>query len=124
MAKRKLTVEFEEVGETTGLYRLAGGLYGTSEAFAFQDEVRRKLEAGMRRVAVDLAGVDRIDSSGVGILAAIITSAQRRKAGLVLASLPSHVEQVLSIAWLLKCVEHAASTPEALAKLEAMQLPR
>jgi anti-anti-sigma factor len=116
MANR-LQVRKERHDDRTWIYTLAGDLYGNSEGYAFQDEVRAEVQAGCRRIVVDLAGVGRIDSSGVGILVAMMFSASNAGGALCLVALSDKVEKVLGIAMLLDHIAHAPSVPEALAKL-------
>ena len=119
----KLAVESNEHESGALIYSLSGNLHGTPEGYAFQDDVRNRFSAGTRKIVIDLAEVDRIDSCGIGILAAIAMSSQSSGGGLVLASLPERIEQVLGVTHFLQFVEHAASVTEALEKLDAMKLP-
>ena len=78
MTRQKLTIEAKEQ-EQTAIYELGGDLYGDTEGYAFQEEVRKKIASGTRRLIVDLSSVHRIDSCGIGILASISISAQKLK---------------------------------------------
>jgi anti-sigma B factor antagonist len=122
MWKNKLEFRGEARDELTWVYTLSGNLFGSPEGYGFQEEVRQRIVSGARRVVIDLAAVDRIDSSGVGILVATMWSASQAGAGLVLAALSPKVEKVLSIAMLLDHIDHAGSVDEALTTLGAMQL--
>jgi len=119
----KLSIEINEHDPGTLIMVLNGDLHGTPEGYEFQDEVRNRFSAGTRRIIVDLAEVGRIDSCGIGILAAIAMSAQNAGGGLVLASLPQRIEQILGVTHFLEFVDHAGSIPEALKKLDEMNLP-
>jgi anti-sigma B factor antagonist len=118
MWKKKLEVRSEARDDQTWIYTLSGCLYGSTEGYGFQDDVRQKVGSGVKRIVVDLAGVDRIDSSGIGILVATMWSASQAGARLVLASLSARVEKVLSIAMLLDHIGNAESVEEALAELD------
>ena len=122
MKKPKLEILSEVRDDQTWIYRLAGSLYGSTEGYGFQDEVRKRIAGGGRKIVIDLAGVERIDSSGIGILVAIMWSASQAGGGLILAALSSRVEKVLSIAMLLDHVDHADSVDEALTRLDQMDL--
>jgi anti-anti-sigma factor len=122
MWKKKLEVTSESRDDRTWIYKLSGSLFGSAEGYAFQDEVRQKIASGVKKVVIDLASVEKIDSSGIGILVATMWSASQAGAGLVLAALSARVEKVLSIAMLLDRVEHADSVEDALAKLDGMDL--
>lgn len=122
MTREKLTVEVKEQEPATAIYELNGDLYGDTEGYAFQEEVRQKIAGGTRRLVVDLASVKRIDSCGIGILASISISAQKASAGLVLASLPARIEKILGVTWFLEFIDHAESIPEAISKLDQMEI--
>jgi len=119
----KLSIETSERDSETTIFSLSGDLHGTTAAYQFQDQIRDLFSAGTRKIVVDLADVKRIDSCGIGVLAAIAMSAQNAGAGLVLASLPERIEQILGVTHFLEFVDHAASIPEALSKLDEMKLP-
>ena len=123
MTRRKLEVATEDRDPAICIFRLSGNLYGDPEGYAFQTLVREKFNAGTKGLVIDLGDVDRIDSSGVGILASITVSAQNAGAGVVLASLSTTVEKVLEIAWFQRWADHAGSVDEALKKLAAMGDP-
>jgi len=116
--RQELTYRVEQGSDGTVIYRLTGDLFGSAAGYAFQDVVRDGVAAGSRRVVLDLAEVTRIDSSGVGILVALMWSASNGGAALALAALPPTVERVLGIAMLLPHVTHAPTVDEALAHME------
>ena len=118
--KHELRHTSELADGRTWIYRLEGDLFGTAGGYRFQDEVREKIAGGARRVVLDLSTVHRIDSSGIGILTALMWSASRSGGGLVLAALPPRVEKVLALAMLLDHLANAPSLSEALAQLDAM----
>lgn len=116
-AGEKLAYRTEPRDDGTTIYRVSGDLYGSTEGYQFQEAVRQGISAGQRRVVLDLAHVGRIDSSGVGILVAIMWSASNGGGELALASLPPVVERVLGIAMLLPHIAHAPTVEDALARL-------
>ena len=122
MWRKKLEVCGEARDRETWIYTLSGNLFGSAEGYAFQEETRERIRSGTKKLVVDLAAVDRIDSSGVGILVATMWSASQAGAGLALASVTPKVERVLSIAMLLEHIEHADSVDAALVKLDEMKL--
>ena len=69
--KKKFEVRSEVRDETIWVYTLSGGLFGSQEGYKFQNEVRSKVADGAKGIVIDLELVDRIDSSGIGILVAI-----------------------------------------------------
>ena len=119
MSGNKLDVQSVARDDQTWIYTLVGDLYSNTEGYGFQEEVRSKIAGGAKGIIIDLAGVKRIDSSGIGILVAVMWSASNAGGRMVLAALSPKVHDVLSIAMLLDHIDHADSKEEALAKLDA-----
>ena len=117
--KSKLEVRSETRGDQVRVYTLSGSLFGSSDSYAFQDEVRQVASSGIRGIVIDFAAVQRIDSSGVGIVVAMMWSASQAGGRLILAALPERIREVLSIAILLDHVDHTDTVQQALAKLDA-----
>ena len=118
MVKRPLEVQSKLIDDSTWIITLSGNLFGSPQGYDLQNEIREKISGGTTRIVVDLATVDRIDSSGIGILMAMMWSASQAGGRFVLASIPPRVEKVLGIVMLLDHIDHAGSVQEALAKLE------
>ncbi|HOX25398.1 MAG TPA: STAS domain-containing protein [Candidatus Krumholzibacteria bacterium] len=74
---------------------LKGKLIGTPECYAFLDETRERIQDGLIRVILDLSQVELINSTGAGILAALLISARRQNGGLALVGLSDRCLQVL-----------------------------
>ena len=117
-----LEVESTQRDERTWIFAVKGNLFGSNDSYAFQDEVRKRISEGARKIVIDLSALERIDSSGVGILVAVMWSASKAGGGMVLASLPDRIEKVLEIAMLLQHIGHAESVDAALARLDEMEL--
>ena len=118
--KKKLEVRSEVRDETIWVYTLAGGLFGSQEGYSFQNEVRSKVAEGAKGIVIDLEQVDRIDSSGIGILVAIMWSASQGNSCLVLAALSPEAEKILGLAMLLDHIDHAESVELAIEKIRMM----
>jgi len=118
MAKRKLDYSSETPDDNTIIYTLTGYLFGSSEAYGFQEDLRQRIAGGVKRIVIDLETVERIDSAGLGILASVMWSASQAGGQMILTSLPKQVEKLLDMALLLDRIDHADSREQALAKLE------
>ena len=114
----KLEVQTEARGERVRIYTLSGNLFGTSEGYAFQEEVRQAKSDGVNGIVIDFAGVRRIDSSGVGIVVSLMWSVSQSGGRLIVAALPDRIKEVLKIAMLLDHIDHAETLQEAIAKLD------
>jgi anti-sigma B factor antagonist len=122
MWNTQLQVESRAHDDQTWVFSLKGSLFGSTDAYAFQQQVRDRIGEGASKVVIDLSGVDKIDSSGIGILVAVMWSASRAGGGMVLASIPPKVEKILEIAMLLDHIDHADSVDAALELLQRMKL--
>jgi len=110
--------EVPDAGDSSLMvYELTGSLCGHAPAYGFQDEVREKIAGGTSRIVLDLAGVEKIDSCGIGILASLMWSASQAGGGMVLASVPKQVEKLLGIVMLLDHIDHADDREAAVAML-------
>jgi len=121
MIRKKLEYSSETPGGADGelvVFTLAGQLSGSEPAYDFQDKVRQKITGGCRKIVIDLADVERIDSCGIGILASLMWSASQAEAGMVFAGIPRQVEKLLQIVMLLDHVDHAPSREAAIAMLQ------
>ena len=123
MTHERFAATLEERGDQTLICHLHGDLYGSPESYAFQDALRDRIAAGRRKVVLDLSRAGKIDSSGVGILVALMWSCYQARGAMVLAALPKTVEKVLGIAMLLDRMMHAASVDEAIALIDRTPLP-
>jgi anti-anti-sigma factor len=122
MTKKKLEYSSETPGDADRelvVFTLTGPLSGSEPAYGFQDEVRRKIAGGCKRIVINLAGVERIDSCGIGILASLMWSASQAEAGMVFAAIPRQVEKLLQIVMLLDHIDHAPSLEAAITLLQS-----
>ena len=104
-------------GDALVVYALTGNLYGSSQAYAFQDDVRQKIAGGTKKIVIDLANAEKIDSCGIGILASVMWSASQAGGGMILVSVPEQVEKLLSMVMLIDRIDRADTCDEAIAKL-------
>jgi anti-anti-sigma factor len=114
-ATSSLTANFREDSDRHAVVcTLTGKLVGRAASYAFLEETRQHIEGGRIHVVIDLAGVDRVDSTGVGILASIYTSAHRRGGRVIVVKADERAREVLSIMRLFDFLESAESTEAAL----------
>jgi len=99
----------------TAVFRLSGKMTGTRECYEFLDAAREFIHDQGRLVILDLSGLERMSSPGVGILAAIYTTATCAHAGLALIAVPEPLRKLLKILLLWDLLPHYASLEEALA---------
>jgi anti-sigma B factor antagonist len=79
--------------EGVSILQLKGRLTFGPEDILMNDEIRHALAARRFRIVIDLGGVDKIDSAGLGTLLYARAELRRAGGGLALANLhPSHLE--------------------------------
>ncbi|HTC31742.1 MAG TPA: STAS domain-containing protein [Bryobacteraceae bacterium] len=77
--------------EGISILQLMGRLTFGPEEILLNDEIRRALATRRNRLVIDLGGVDRIDSAGLGTLLYARAEMRRAGGGLALANLnPNH----------------------------------
>jgi anti-sigma B factor antagonist len=82
--------------EGVSIVTLKGRLTFGPEDIVLNDEIRHALAARRLRLVIDLAGVDKIDSAGLGTLLYARAELRRAGGGLALANLrPSHMHTLL-----------------------------
>lgn len=83
---------------------IGGNLVGEPDSSELRGVIYDLLEQGTRKVVLDLAGLKVINSMGLGVLIAALTSIRRRGGDLSLAKLNDKVEGVFLITQLVKVV--------------------
>ena|SRR5208337_4689298 len=100
--------------EGVSILRLTGCLTFGPEEVSLNDEIRRAVAAGRNRLVIDMGGVDRIDSAGLGTLLYARAEMRRAGGGLALANLhPSH-RKALRVAGLESAFESFGAERDAI----------
>jgi anti-sigma B factor antagonist len=84
--------------EGISILELHGRLTFGPEDIAFNDEIRHAIAARRVRLVIDLGGVDKIDSAGLGTLLYARAELRRAGGGLALAKLKTGHLQILLVA--------------------------
>lgn len=93
---------------------LEGILVGEPEASELRGKIYRILEEGARKVVLDLEHLTVINSMGLGVLIASLTSLRSRGGDLYLARLTDKVEGVLTLTRLIKVIKIYDSVDRAV----------
>ena len=99
------------------IYELSGMLTGRAESYEFLEDARARISDGKRKIVVDLAQIDKVNSSGIGVLAAVISSAQNAEASLQFANISDKIWKIMTIVGLTRVVDNHGTVDEALANL-------
>ncbi len=97
--------------------RPAGKLVGCTATYEFLEDIRDEVSGGLRHVVMDLSGVTRINSTGIGVLAALYTSTANKQGKLILVGVNKNTQRILEVVYLWSVVEKAARVEDALASL-------
>ncbi len=81
------------------------------------DEVRSLIEGGAKRVLVDLAGVDFIDSHGIGQMVACETTARNRKSEVCFVGIRPKLFKVMEMTGMPSVLKFDTDLQTALGKL-------
>jgi anti-sigma B factor antagonist len=86
---------------------------------SFFGEVRQLVEAGARKVVIDLGGVTYIDSASIGCLMDIHRLLQERSGEVRIAALQPRVETMISMTGVHKIVDIHRDLEEAVSSFSA-----
>lgn len=101
------------------VYEVAGNLNGYPDCYAFLDNVRSAISGGAGKVLVDLEGVEKMDSAGVGILASIVNSADSAGAALRFSGLSARTEKPIIVVGLMRVMQVSPTVEAALKEMSA-----
>lgn len=101
------------------IYEVSGNLRGNPDCYSFLDDVRNDISEGADKVIVDLKGVSKLDSAGVGILASIVNSATNAGAALRFSGLSERTEKPIIIVGLMRVMKTSPTLEDALQKMDA-----
>ncbi|MDK9698847.1 MAG: STAS domain-containing protein [bacterium] len=93
---------------------LAGKWMSSNEAQQLAELIRGELMNGGKSIVLDLLHVTWMNSTGIGALAAVLTSVRSADAKLVLARIPSDIQELLDISHLSSVFTIRTSLEEAL----------
>jgi anti-sigma B factor antagonist len=80
--------------------------------------LRRRLEEGVRKFVLNLAGVSYIDSSGIGEITSAFTVVAKSMGILVITGFPQKLVELLAINRILSVFDIYDSVPDAVAYLK------
>lgn len=111
--EKNMALEHRITGEIATVY-LTGKLQGgTPDSQEMKDTIQKLLDAGVKKIVLDLADVKRMHSSGLGVLISMLTSVRNRGGDLKLAAINETMEGILAITKLNSIFETFKTVPEA-----------
>ena len=105
------------VDVVTGIrvYRLAGVLTDSRDAARMIELVRSEMRSDPRPILLDFTGVELLTSAGVGMVAAIYTSAHNARKTIALTGLNPRTRQILHVVRMLQFIRAFEDEQQALA---------
>ena len=110
----KVTITVRKTGNAV-ILDLAGPLKMGDAEQAFRDQVDELLRTGTRNLAVNLAGVPEMDSSGIGALVRAFSAAKQAGGKCKYFSAPKRVKQTIKMVRLENVLEVVEDEAAALA---------
>ncbi len=96
------------------LFRLSGSIKGSQECYSFLEDVRKDAKGDYKHVVLNLDGIDRINSAGVGILCACFTSITGTEGKMYLVNVSDRNKMLLEVVGLWDQLNHYASEDDVV----------
>lgn len=87
---------------------------GAPDSQEFKDQIYQLLDEGVNKFVIDMAGVKRMDSTGLGVLISSLTSVRKRGGEFKLAAINDTMESILVMTKLDAIFESYKTTAEAV----------
>jgi anti-sigma B factor antagonist len=108
----------EKIEDHVAILSLSGKMMGGTETTAFHEHIRGLLNDSIKNVVVDLGDVRWMNSSGLGVLMAAMTTLKSAEGRLVIARATEKVESLLVITQLIKVFETYDTVDRALSSFK------
>jgi anti-sigma B factor antagonist len=102
----------EQKGVT--IIELSGNVMGGPDATALNEQVHKLLDAGVRKVVIDLHDVQFVNSSGLGMLIGSLTTMRNAGGNLKLACVSKKVQTLIEVTKLHSVFELHSSVSTAI----------
>jgi anti-sigma B factor antagonist len=108
----------EKIEDQVAILTLTGKMMGGPETTALHDHIRSLMGDNISNVVVDLGGVKWINSSGLGVLMAAMTTLKNAGGQMKLANVTEKVESLLMITQLMRIFETFESVDRAVSSMK------
>lgn len=113
----ELEVTERQAGDVT-ILDMSGAVRIGEGSIALRDAIRGLADSGRKKILLNLAGVNYVDSSGIGELIANYTTVSRQGGQLKLLNLTDRIQNLLVITKLLTVFDAYEDEGEALKSFE------
>jgi anti-sigma B factor antagonist len=116
MPEAATTFDVREVSDTARVIEIKGDITAASED-VLMDAYGRASEPGVRAIVLSFAGLDYMNSGGIGLLVTLLVRAQRQRQRVLAFGLSDHYRQIFELTRLDEAVGIHDSEDEALAEV-------
>jgi anti-sigma B factor antagonist len=113
MPEAATTFDVREVSEGARVIGIKGDITAASED-VLMDAYNRASEPGVRAIVLSFAGLDYMNSGGIGLLVTLLVRAQRQRQRVLAFGLSDHYRQIFELTRLDEAVGIHDSEDEAL----------
>lgn len=106
----------EKMDGDIAVLTVTGNMMGGPDSSALHEKVKSLISEGLTKVVIDIKGVKWMNSSGLGVLMACMSSLQQAGGNLKLASVTEKVKSILMITKLIELFETYENAERAVAK--------
>lgn len=107
----------EKIENHVAILSLSGKMMGGPETTQLHDRIRSLINDKITKVVIDLGGVKWINSSGLGVLMATMTTLKNSGGELKLAKVTEKVESLLMITQLMRIFDTYETVDRALSSM-------
>jgi len=108
----------EKIDNQVAILTLSGKMMGGPETTALHDHIRGLLNDKINKVVIDLGDIRWMNSSGIGILMACMTTLKNSDGKMVLARVSEKVNSLLIITQLIKVFETFETVERAVSSFK------
>ena len=107
----------EKIDNQVAVLTLSGKMMGGPETTALHDHIRSLMGDNISKVVIDLGGVKWINSSGLGVLMAAMTTLKNAGGQMKLANVTEKVESLLMITQLMRIFDTYETVDRAVSAM-------
>jgi len=108
----------EKIDNHVAVLTLSGKMMGGPETQALHDHIKGLIADGVKKVVIDLGDVKWMNSTGMGVLMASMTTLKNADGKLALARVTEKVQSLLLITQLIKVFTTYETVERAISNLE------
>ena len=114
MPETRIKMDARRLSPEAGVIDIEGDLTGAAEDVLMQ-AYQEAATPGTRRIILNFAGLEYMNSSGIGLLVTLLIRANRQKQRLLACGLSAHYTQIFELTRLTDAIGIYATTEQALA---------